>query len=54
MNNYSKADSVLIDAAAFVPLYYGHKLRLLQNNVHALPINSMEYRDFTRVFLSKK
>lgn len=54
MSNYSKADSVLIEDAAFMPLYYGHKLRLLQNNVHALPINSMEYRDFTRVFLSKK
>jgi hypothetical protein len=27
---------------------------LIQNNVHALPINNMEYRDFTRVFLSKE
>jgi peptide/nickel transport system substrate-binding protein len=53
MDNYAKADSVLIADAAFLPLYYGHKIRLLQNNVHALPINSMEYRDFTRVFLSK-
>jgi peptide/nickel transport system substrate-binding protein len=51
--SYAKADSVLIADAAFMPLYYGHKIRLLQNNVHALPINSMEYRDFTKVFLSK-
>ena len=51
--SYVKADSVLIADAAFIPLYYGHKIRLLQNNVHALPINSMEYRDFTKVFLSK-
>ena len=51
--SYAKADSVLIADAAFMPLYYSHKIRLLQNNVHALPINSMEYRDLTKVFLSK-
>ena len=51
--NYAKADSVLIADAAFLPLYYGHKIRLLQNNVRGFPINSMEYRDFTKVFLSK-
>ena len=54
MDNYYKADSVLIADAAFMPIYYEHKIRLLQNNVRALPINSMEHRDFTRVFLSKK
>ena len=54
MSNYYKADSILIADAAFLPIYYEHKIRLIQNNVHALPMNSMEYRDFTRVFLSKK
>ena len=54
MKNYYSADSLLIADAAFMPIYYSHNIRLLQNNVHALPINSMEYRDFTRVFLSKK
>jgi peptide/nickel transport system substrate-binding protein len=54
MDNYFKADSVLISDAAFIPIYYEHKIRLLQNNVRGLPINSMEHRDFTRVFLSKE
>lgn len=54
MSNYYKADSILIADAAFLPIYYEHKIRLIQNNVHALPMNSMEYRDFTGVFLSKK
>ncbi len=51
---YLKADSTLIADAALLPIYYGHNIRLIQSNVHALPINSMEYRDFSRVFLSKK
>ena len=51
---YLQADSALIADAALLPIYYGHNIRLIQSNVHALPINSMEYRDFTRVFLSKK
>lgn len=51
---YLKADSTLIADAALVPIYYGQNIRLIQSNVHAFPINSMEYRDLSRVFLSKK
>jgi hypothetical protein len=29
MDNYAKADSVLIADAAFLPLYYGHKISRL-------------------------
>ncbi len=54
IENYYKADSVLVADAAFIPIYYEHYIRLLQNNVHGFPQNAMEYRDFTRVFLSKK
>ena len=54
MHYYYKADSLLIADAALIPIYYGNNIRLIQNNVHALPINNMEYRDFTRVFLSKE
>ena len=51
---YLKADSTLIADAALVPIYYGQNIRLIQSIVHAFPINSMEYRDLSRVFLSKK
>ena len=54
MHYYYKADSLLIADAALIPIYYGNNISLIQNNVHALPINNMEYRDFTRVFLSKE
>ena len=54
IENYYKADSVLVADAAFMPIYYEHYIRLLQNNVHGFPQNALEYRDFTRVFLSKK
>ena len=54
LKNYYKADSVLVSDAAFIPIYYEHYIRLLQNNVQGFPQNSMEYRDFTRVFLSPK
>ena len=54
MHYYYMADSLLIADAALIPIYYGNDIRLIQNNVHALPINNMEYRDFTRVFLSKE
>ena len=33
MSNYYKADSILIADAAFLPIYYEHKIRLIQNNV---------------------
>ena len=53
MHYYYKADSLLIADAALIPIYYGNNIRLIQNNVHALPINNMEYRDFTSLFFQK-
>ena len=52
--SFYNQDSILVSDAAFIPIYYEHYIRLLQNNVHGFPQNAMEYRDFTRVFLSKK
>jgi peptide/nickel transport system substrate-binding protein len=49
----AQADQVLIDDAAFMPIYYDNYIRLLQLNVMNFPMNSMEYRDFSRVFFKK-
>ena len=36
-----------------MPLYYEQYIRMLQKNIMAFPINGMEYRDLSRVFISK-
>ena len=51
--NYQKCDSILVAEAAFMPLYYEQYIRMLQKNIRAFPINGMEYRDLSRVFISK-
>lgn len=51
---YIQCDQILIDDAAFLNLYYDEYIRLLGLNVRNLPQNAMEYRDLTRVFLSKE
>jgi peptide/nickel transport system substrate-binding protein len=50
---YIKCDQILVDDAAFLNLYYDEYIRLLGLNVRNFPQNAMEYRDLTRVFLSK-
>ncbi len=50
---YNKCDSILVEDAAFLPLFHDQYIRLIQNNIVAFPINAMEYRDLTRVFKSK-
>jgi len=37
-----------------MPIYYDDYLRLLNSQVRNLPINPMEYRDFTRVYFAPK
>lgn len=49
---YSQLDQMLIDDAVVMPIYYDNFIRLLQKNVRNLPINAMEYRDFTKVYFS--
>lgn len=51
---YAKLDQMLIDDAAIMPIYYDNFIRLLQRNVRNLPINAMEYRDFSKVYFSNK
>ncbi|MCH7534706.1 MAG: ABC transporter substrate-binding protein, partial [Bacteroidetes bacterium] len=47
---YLQADQILIDDAAILPIYYGENYRLLQQKVINFPANSMEERDFNRVY----
>ncbi|MFI5204763.1 MAG: ABC transporter substrate-binding protein [Flavobacteriales bacterium] len=49
---YAKLDQMLIDDAVVMPIYYDTFLRLLQKNVKNLPINPMEFRDFSKVYFS--
>lgn len=53
MKYYNMCDSILVEDAAFLPLYHDQYIRLVQNDIVAFPINAMEYRDLTRVFKSK-
>ena len=50
---FHKCDSLLIADAAFMPLYYDFYIRLLGLKVRAFPQNEMEYRDYSRVFISQ-
>ena len=49
---YLKADQIMIDDAAIMPIYYYKDYRLLQPNVHNFPQNAMEYRVMKEVWFS--
>lgn len=51
---YQECDKILIEDAAFLPLYYSDYVRLVKDNVIGLPINAMDYRDLSNVFFSSK
>ncbi|HLP14286.1 MAG TPA: ABC transporter substrate-binding protein [Flavobacteriales bacterium] len=51
---YAQLDQMIIDEAVVMPIYYDYFIRLLQRNVRNMPINGMEYRDFTKVYFSNK
>lgn len=48
---YQQAEQVAMDDAAILPLFYDENTRLIQMYVKNLPINAMEYRDFTRTYI---
>lgn len=50
MRLFAKADSVAVKDAAIMPLFYDENIRLIQRKVKNFPMNSMEYRDLTRVY----
>jgi len=51
MQLMAQADQTLMDDAVVLPLYYEEIIRLVNKQVKNFPINAMEYRDFTRVWL---
>ncbi|MCH8902511.1 MAG: ABC transporter substrate-binding protein [Bacteroidetes bacterium] len=50
---YLQADSVVINDAAILPLYYDKYYRLLQGYVQDLYQNAMELRDFRKVYFAE-
>jgi peptide/nickel transport system substrate-binding protein len=50
---YIKADQIMIDDAAIIPIFYYKDQRLLQPNVKNFPQNAMEYRLLKEVYFSK-
>ena len=54
MELFAQADQILMDDAVVMPLYYDDYIRLLNPQVRNFPMNSLEYRDFTRVYFAKE
>ena len=50
---YQECDQILIDDAATLPLFYADNVRLVKSYVIGFPINAMDYRDLSQVFLNK-
>ncbi|HET6243256.1 MAG: ABC transporter substrate-binding protein [Bacteroidetes bacterium] len=48
---YLMAEQVAIDDAAIMPIFYDENTRLIQVYVKNFPINSMELRDFSKVYI---
>ena len=51
---YRQADQQAIDDGAIMPIFYDEGYRLIQTNVKNFPINAMEYRDMSLVYLAPK
>lgn len=50
----SRADAILLEEAAYIPLFYDENIRLEQKNVKNLPANPMDYLDLTYTYLAPK
>jgi len=46
-----KADQLLIDDGAIMPIFYDENDRLVQKNIRNFPANAMEFRDLERVYI---
>lgn len=47
---YMKAEQIMMDDAAIIPIYYYKDHRLLQADIRNFPQNAMEYRNFREVY----
>ncbi len=48
---YQRADQILLDDGAFMPIFYDENERLVQSYVRNFPANPMEYRDLTSTYI---
>jgi peptide/nickel transport system substrate-binding protein len=53
MKFYAKAESILIDDAAVIPIYYANEIRLVSPLLKNFPINEIEYRDYSVSYFVK-
>lgn len=51
---YHQLDQILIDNAVMLPLYYEEFTRLIPGYVEDFPQNSIEYRDFSKVWINSE
>lgn len=51
---FKECDQILIDEGALVPLFYDENDRLIQKNIRNLPINAMEYREYSKLYIVPK
>jgi oligopeptide transport system substrate-binding protein len=53
MQLLAKAEQVLLDEAAIIPLFYYTAIRLVNPQLMDFPINELEFRDYSTVYFSK-
>ena len=54
MELYMRADQILLDEGAFMPIFYDENDRLIQKTVRNFPANAMEYRDLKNTYIIPK
>jgi oligopeptide transport system substrate-binding protein len=54
MDYYREAAQIITDDAAVIPVFCKKSIRLLNKRVQNLPLNSMEIRDFSKVYFLEK
>lgn len=50
---FSQAEQIILDEAAFMPLFYDENFRLVQKNVHNLEENPLNYVDMRTTYITK-
>jgi len=54
MNYYAKAEQILMDDAAIMPIYYANEIRLVNPQLKNFHINELEFRDYSVVYFVEK
>lgn len=51
---FSQAEQIIIDEAAFMPLFYDENLRLVQKNIMNMKENPLNYMDMSKAYFAPK